>query len=91
MKKTIAAAAIALFAVSLSAFAKDPAPAAPAAAATPAAPATPATPAEDSKATKPMTAQQSKMKACNAEAKEKALKGAERKAFMKTCLKSDKK
>lgn len=31
--------------------------------------------------------QQDKMKACNADAKEKALKGDERKAFMKTCLK----
>jgi psiF repeat len=33
------------------------------------------------------TAQQSKMKTCNATAKEKALKGAERKAFMSECLK----
>jgi hypothetical protein len=32
------------------------------------------------------TAQQSKMKTCNADAKEKALKGDERKAFMKECL-----
>ena len=32
------------------------------------------------------TAQQEKMKTCNADAKTKALKGAERKAFMKTCL-----
>lgn len=31
-------------------------------------------------------AQQEKMKACNAEAKEKTLKGDERKAFMKECL-----
>ena len=31
--------------------------------------------------------QQDKMKACSAEAKTKALKGAERKAFMSTCLK----
>ena len=31
-------------------------------------------------------AQQDKMKACNADAKVKALKGDERKAFMKVCL-----
>lgn len=37
-------------------------------------------------AKKPLTAQQQKMKDCNAEAKTKALKGADRKAFMKTCL-----
>ena len=30
--------------------------------------------------------QQDKMKTCNAEASQKALKGAERSAFMKTCL-----
>ncbi|MDR2195769.1 MAG: PsiF family protein [Gallionellaceae bacterium] len=30
--------------------------------------------------------QQERMKACNKEAKEKSLKGDERKAFMKTCL-----
>ena len=36
-------------------------------------------------------AQRQKMKACNAEAKEKALKGDERKSFMKVCLKKDKK
>lgn len=35
-------------------------------------------------------AQQAKMKSCNAEAKTKALKGAERKAFMSECLKKDK-
>ncbi len=34
-------------------------------------------------------AQRQKMKTCNAEAKTKALKGAERKAFMSTCLKGD--
>ena len=33
------------------------------------------------------TAQQNKMKTCNADAKTKALKGDERKAFMSTCLK----
>lgn len=33
--------------------------------------------------------QQEKMKSCNAEAKTKALKGAERKTFMSNCLKGD--
>ena len=32
--------------------------------------------------------QQNKMKTCNAEAKSKALKGAERKSFMSECLKA---
>ena len=32
--------------------------------------------------------QQTKMKTCNAEAKTKALKGAERRAFMSECLKA---
>ncbi|MBL8471323.1 MAG: phosphate starvation-inducible protein PsiF [Rhodocyclaceae bacterium] len=36
-------------------------------------------------------AQQDKMKACNAEAKEKNLQGDERKAFMKDCLSAKKK
>ena len=40
-------------------------------------------------APKKMTAQQEKMKFCNKEAKEKTLKGTERKAFMKSCLKKD--
>ena len=61
----------------------DAAADAPAAAAaipaTPAAPATPATPAASS-------AQQDKMKACNADAKDKGLKGEERKKFMSACL-----
>jgi len=35
---------------------------------------------------KPMTAQQQKMKECNAEAKTKSLKGEERKKFMSSCL-----
>jgi hypothetical protein len=35
-------------------------------------------------------AQREKMKTCNAEAKERALKGDERKAFMKECLSSGK-
>ena len=34
------------------------------------------------------TAQQEKMKTCNADASAKALKGDERKAFMSTCLKA---
>lgn len=46
----------------------------------------PAAKAEDAKAT-----QQDKMKSCNAEAKTKALKGDERKAFMKDCLSAGKK
>jgi len=33
------------------------------------------------------SAQNNKMKTCNIDAKEKQLKGAERKAFMKECLK----
>lgn len=37
-----------------------------------------------------VTAQQNKMKTCNADAKEKALKGDERKAFMKDCLSAKK-
>ena len=36
-------------------------------------------------------AQQERMKSCNAEAKTKALKGPERKAFMSECLKASKK
>ena len=35
------------------------------------------------------TPQQEKMKTCNADATTKALKGDERKAFMKTCLSAD--
>lgn len=50
------------------------------AAASAATPATPATPAASS-------AQQDKMKACNADAKTKGLKGDERKKFMSACLK----
>lgn len=46
----------------------------------------PAAEAEAKPAAAPVT-QQDKMKACSAEAKTKALKGAERKAFMSTCLK----
>lgn len=63
------------------AFMKDCLSAKPAAAA--AAPAAPASaPAADKKVT-----QQDKMKSCNKEAGEKKLKGDERKAFMKDCLK----
>ncbi len=39
-----------------------------------------------SKTGKALTPQQEKMKTCNAEAKAKALAGADRKTFMKTCL-----
>lgn len=60
--------------------------AAPAAAAAPAkAEKAPATAPELSKSGKPLTAQQQKMKDCNAEAK--GMKGAERKKFMSGCLK----
>ncbi|MFM2408742.1 MAG: hypothetical protein RL358_1484 [Pseudomonadota bacterium] len=38
-------------------------------------------------ATAPAPTQQNKMKMCNADAKTKALAGAERKAFMSSCLK----
>lgn len=37
------------------------------------------------------TAQQERMKSCNAQASKKALKGDERKAFMSDCLKADNK
>lgn len=57
----------------------------------PAVPATPATPAMGvNKEGKPMTAQQQRMKDCNAEAKAKEMKGDPRKAFMKTCLSNKK-
>ncbi len=39
------------------------------------------------KPAKPLTAQQQRMKDCNAQAGDKALKGDERKAFMSSCLK----
>ena len=38
------------------------------------------------KSGKPLTAQQQRMKNCNADAKSQALKGDERRAFMSTCL-----
>lgn len=41
-------------------------------------------------ADKPLTAQQQKMVGCSGQAKEKALKGDERKAFMSECLKAEK-
>ena len=44
------------------------------------------TPAPDAKPADSRLAQQSRMKACNADAKTKALKGADRKAFMGQCL-----
>lgn len=40
-------------------------------------------------AAKPLTPQQQRMKDCNAEAKTKALAGAERKTFMSSCLKGE--
>ena len=53
----------------------------------PAAAAPAAAPAADA-AAKPVNSQQQKMKDCNAEAKTKALTGADRKTFMSTCLKA---
>jgi hypothetical protein len=50
----------------------------------------PAKDAAMSKSGKPMTAQQQRMKDCNAEAKSQVLKGDPRKAFMKTCLSNKK-
>lgn len=44
--------------------------------------------AADEKTPKAPTAQQTKMRACNAEARENKLKGDPRKAFMKSCLSS---
>jgi psiF repeat len=41
-------------------------------------------------ADKPLSAQQQKMVSCNQQAKDKALKGAERKTFMSDCLKAEK-
>lgn len=52
---------------------------------------TPAPAKTEATAPKKLTPQQEKMKACNAQAKEKALKGADRKTFMRTCLKKSKK
>lgn len=51
---------------------------------------TSATGKSEATAPKKLTPQQQKMKTCNHDAKEKALKGAERKAFMKSCLKKKK-
>jgi len=47
----------------------------------------PATAPGMSKSGKPLTAQQQKMKDCSAEAKDKGMKGDERKKFMSGCLK----
>ncbi|MCR4303284.1 MAG: PsiF family protein [Gallionella sp.] len=85
MNKLLSVLVAALFtAGTFSAVAADTAmaPAKPAAA--PAAKTAPAAP-------KKVTAQQAKMKRCNMEAKEKDLHKAERKAFMKSCLKKEKK
>lgn len=69
-------------------------PAVPASKTESAKPAVPATPSPEStdkgKDGKPMTAQQQRMKDCNAEAKAKELKGDPRKAFMKSCLSNKK-
>jgi len=46
--------------------------------------------AEAAKETKTLTGQQNKMVTCNAQAKEKALKGHERETFMSDCLKAEK-
>ena len=75
MKKLIAAVGISLFAVCAFAETSVPVP----------------TRSEEAKAEKPMTPQQMKMKACNAEAKENGLKKQKRKDFMKSCLAGDKK
>jgi hypothetical protein len=56
-------------------------------AAAPAAKTATATPAATTTVTAAAGSQKDKMKNCNAEAKTKALKGADRKAFMSTCLK----
>ena len=85
MSKLLSALIAAVFAVATFSAAADDtamAPAKPSAA--PAAKADPAAP-------KKVTAQQVKMKRCNMEAKEKGLHKAERKAFMKSCLKKGKK
>lgn len=50
---------------------------------------TPAPANTEAAAPKKLTPQQEKMKACNAEAREKALKGGDRKAFMRACLKKE--
>jgi len=49
--------------------------------------ATDAAKAADAAPTPGKTAQQSRMKSCNADAKAKELKGADRRAFMSGCLK----
>lgn len=85
MSKLLSVLIAAVFAaVTFSAAADDTAmaPAKPAAA--PAAKAAPAAP-------KKVTVQQAKMKRCNMEAKEKGLHKAERKTFMKSCLKKERK
>lgn len=66
-------------------------PAASTKSATPAATATSASPVTGmNQEGKPMTAQQQRMKDCNAEAKSKEMKGDPRKAFMKNCLSNKK-
>src|SRR5688572_21733082 len=47
--------------------------------------------AQDKEKSDKQTAQQARMKSCNAQANKKDMKGDERKAFMSDCLKSEKK
>ena len=79
--------AVAFAAVTFSAVAAEGAmaPAKPAAAGTAMTPAKPA----GKTASPKQRAQRAKMKVCNNEAKSKGLKKAERKAFMKSCMKGD--
>ena len=84
MHKLLLAALVSLFAANL-VLAETPATAKKDVTAT--APAEKKAPAGERK----LTPQQGKMKACNGEAAEKKLKGAERKAFMKECLSGGKK
>jgi invasion protein IalB len=51
------------------------------------APASAATASTDAKPSEARTAQQGRMKTCSVDAKQKELKGPERKAFMSECLK----
>ncbi|TFI07641.1 phosphate starvation-inducible protein PsiF [Thiopseudomonas sp. 4R-3cl] len=53
-------------------------------------PALAAPPADEAAPARAPTAQQAKMGTCNARAKERELKGDERKAFMKNCLSASK-
>ena len=83
MKQLLSLAVLGSALVFGNAFAADSAKPAASAAAKPAASA----PMAAASGEKAMTKQQSKMGDCNAEAKEKNLKGDERKKFMSSCLK----